>query len=204
MKNKKRSAVFSTPVKLAVALILAVLVILPIIRMFSGIRVSDFQAVFASPLFGDALKNSVVLSLIATVISVLLAYVLALCTVRTDMPGKRIFGVLLTLPMLIPSISHGIGLTTLFGNNGIVTQLLGTPAIYGPVGIVTGSVMYAFPVAYIMLSDVLKYEAKMVALPVLANSINFWMKSSCSGVGGIWCRISFFFGRSTPTSSAVR
>lgn len=158
MKNKKRSAVFSTPVKLVVALILAVLVILPIIRMFSGIRVSDFQAVFASPLFGDALKNSVVLSLIATVISVLLAYVLALCTVRTDMPGKRIFGVLLTLPMLIPSISHGIGLTTLFGNNGIVTQLLGTPAIYGPVGIVTGSVMYAFPVAYIMLSDVLKYE----------------------------------------------
>ena len=156
--SSKRSATFSTPVKIAVALILAILVVLPIIRMFSGIRLSDFQAVFASPLFGDALRNSVVLSLLATVISVLLAYVLALCTVRANVPGKRIFGVLLTLPMLIPSISHGIGLTTLLGNNGLLTQLLGTPSIYGPVGIVAGSVMYAFPVAYIMLADVLTYE----------------------------------------------
>ncbi len=158
MTKNNRSATFSTPVKIAVALILLILVILPIIRMFSGIRLSDFKTVFASSLFDDALKNSAVLSLIATAISVLLAYVLALCMVRTDIPGKRIFGVLLTLPMLIPSISHGIGLTTLFGNHGIITQILGTPAIYGPVGIVTGSVMYAFPVAYIMLSDVLKYE----------------------------------------------
>ncbi len=153
-----RSAAFSTPVKIAVALILSILVILPIIRMFAGVRLSDFQTVFDSPLFGDALRNSIVLSLIATVISVLLAYVLALCTVRVSIPGKRIFSVLLTLPMLIPSISHGIGLTTLFGNNGILTQLFGTPSIYGPVGIVVGSVMYAFPVAYIMLSDVLTYE----------------------------------------------
>lgn len=158
MKKNNRSAVFSTSVKITVALILLILVILPIIRMFSGIRISDFQKVFASPLFGDALKNSVVLSSIATAISVILAYTLALCMVRTDIPGKRLFGVLLTLPMLIPSISHGIGLTTLFGNNGIITQILGTPAIYGPVGIVAGSVMYAFPVAYIMLADVLKYE----------------------------------------------
>ena len=156
--SSARSATFSTPVKIAVALILSILVILPIIRMFTGVRLSDFQAVFKSPLFGGALRNSIVLSLIATVISVLLAYALALCMVRTAIPGKRIFGVLLTLPMLIPSISHGIGLTTLFGNNGILTQFFGTPSIYGPVGIVVGSIMYAFPVAYIMLSDVLTYE----------------------------------------------
>ena len=158
MIKNNRTAVFSTSVKLAVALILFTLVILPIFCMFSGIRLSDFQSVLASPLFKDALKNSAILSLISTAISVVLAYVLAICTVRVDIPGKRIFGVVLTLPMLIPSISHGIGLTTLFGNNGIITQKLGTPSIYGPVGIITGSVMYAFPVAYIMLSDVLKYE----------------------------------------------
>ena len=158
MMKSSRSATFSTPVKIAVALILSILVILPIIRMFVGVRLSDFQAVFDSPLFGDALKNSVVLSLMATVISVLLAYALALCMVRTNIPGKRIFGVLLTIPMLIPSFSHGIGLTNLFGNYGFFTQLLGTPSIYGAAGIVAGSVMYSFPVAYIMLSDVLTYE----------------------------------------------
>ena len=158
MMKSSRSATFSTPVKIAVALILSILVILPIIRMFVGVRLSDFQAVFDSPLFGGALKNSIVLSLMATVISVLLAYALALCMVRTNIPGKRIFGVLLTIPMLIPSFSHGIGLTNLFGNYGFFTQLLGTPSIYGAAGIVAGSVMYSFPVAYIMLSDVLTYE----------------------------------------------
>ena len=157
-RNSRAAAGFSIPVKIAVALILILLVILPIIRMFSGVRASDFRTVFASPLFPDALKNSVVLSLIATLISVIVAYILAICTVRVNIPGKRIFNLLLTLPMLIPSISHGIGLTTLFGNNGFFTQLFGTPSIYGPVGIVAGSVMYSFPVAYIMLSDVLNYE----------------------------------------------
>ena len=158
MMKSSRSATFSTPVKIAVALILSILVILPIIRMFVGVRLSDFQAVFDSPLFGDALKNSVVLSLMATVISVLLAYALALCMVRTNIPGKRVFGVLLTIPMLIPSFSHGIGLTNLFGNYGFFTQLLGTPSIYGAAGIVAGSVMYSFPVAYLMISDILKYQ----------------------------------------------
>ena len=158
MKKHFRPAAFSTACKASVALILIVLVILPIVRMFSGIRISDFKTVFASPLFSEALRNSVVLSLLATAVSVVLAYVLAVCMVRTSIPGKRIFAFLLPMPMLIPSISHGIGLTTLMGNNGILTQLLGTPSIYGPVGIVAGSVMYAFPVAYIMLSDVLRYE----------------------------------------------
>ncbi len=157
-RNSRTVAGFSIPVKIAVALILFLLVILPIVRMFSGVRASDFQSVFNSPLFPDALKNSVLLSLIATLISVIIAYILAVCTVRIKFPGKRIFSLLLTLPMLIPSISHGIGLTTLFGNNGFFTQLFGTPSIYGPVGIVAGSVMYSFPVAYIMLSDVLTYE----------------------------------------------
>lgn len=61
--------------------------------------------------------------------------------------------------MLIPSISHGMGLIILLGNNGILTRLLNLRgSIYGMRGIVTGATLYAFPVAYLMLSDILKYE----------------------------------------------
>eukprot|EP00975_Prorocentrum_lima_P019862 4179583-Prorocentrum_lima.AAC.1 len=45
---------------------------------------------------------------------------------------------------------------------------------------------------------------KIVASPDLANCISFPINTSWSGVGGMWCSISFFFGRSTPMSSAVR
>ncbi|MBQ3791661.1 MAG: ABC transporter permease subunit, partial [Clostridia bacterium] len=62
-------------------------------------------------------------------------------------------------PMLIPSISHGMGLIILFGNNGVLTRLLNLPVtIYGFHGVVAGSVLYSFPVAFIMISDILKYE----------------------------------------------
>ncbi len=149
----------SLAVKIAVALILAFLVIVPILSMFMQIRIEDFKSVFKSPQFSSALWNSVWISGVATLISVLLAYVLAYATVRANIYLKRVFVILLTLPMLIPSISHGMGLIILFGQNGIVTRLFNLQgSIYGAAGIIIGSVLYAFPVAYIMLSDVLKYE----------------------------------------------
>ena len=159
MTNTKKSNRLSLPIKLAVVLILLCLVIFPILRMFSAMRIEDFEKVLRHPSFLPALSNSVVLSAIATGIVVLLAYLLAYCMVRTQMPCKKLFHVLLILPMLSPSLSHGMGLIILFGGNGVLKNLLGLEnAIYGSVGIVTGSVLYAFPVAYIMLSDVLKYE----------------------------------------------
>jgi iron(III) transport system permease protein len=61
--------------------------------------------------------------------------------------------------MLIPSISQGMGLVLLLGSNGIITRLLGLKySIYGFGGVVAGSVLYAFPIAFLMLADILKYE----------------------------------------------
>ena len=45
--------------------------------------------------------------------------------------------VIFALPMLIPSISHGMGMIILFGSNGILRNLLGlSGTIYGFWGIV--------------------------------------------------------------------
>jgi iron(III) transport system permease protein len=61
--------------------------------------------------------------------------------------------------MLIPSISHGMGLVFLFGDNGIVTNLLGLNiGLYGYKGIVMGSVLYSFPVSFLMFNDSFQYE----------------------------------------------
>ena len=65
----------------------------------------------------------------------------------------------ISIPMLIPSISHGMGLIILFGANGVVTRWLEiNGSIYGFWGVVVGSVLYSFPLAFLMLADVLKYE----------------------------------------------
>ena len=66
---------------------------------------------------------------------------------------------LFTLPMLIPSISHGMGLVLLFGDNGIISNLLHMKFfLYGYVGIILGSILYSFPVAFLMLNDTFQYE----------------------------------------------
>lgn len=127
--------------------------------MLFHITPDGIKAVFTSPTIKEILGGSVAVSATATVIAVTIAYILAYCIERTAIKGKAIFSVILILPMLIPSISHGMGLVLLFGNNGIITNLLGLKSnIYGFRGIVAGSVLYAFPVAFLMLSDVMKYE----------------------------------------------
>lgn len=157
--KRNKQALGSGAAKFAVAAILLAVVVIPILSMLTQITGEDMEKVFHGPRFADALINSLVYTLIATAIVVVLAYLLAICTARVDIKCKRLFNIILVLPMLIPSISHGMGLIVLFGQNGVLTNLLHLNwSIYGGVGIVAGSVMYAFPVAYIMLSDVLRYE----------------------------------------------
>ncbi len=140
-------------------LFLALVIVLPLIRMFFYIDGETFISVVKKPQFLPALKNSLVSTTISTAISVLIAYALAYISARIDIKLKWLFKTVFILPMLIPSISQALGLIALFGNNGFFTNLLGLKtSIYGIKGIIIGSVLYSFPVAYLMIEDILKYE----------------------------------------------
>ncbi|MBQ4541396.1 MAG: ABC transporter permease subunit [Clostridia bacterium] len=134
-------------------------IVVPLITMLTKIDKDTFSRVFSDDLFLESLLNSFTTTIAATIISVVLAYALAWAISRTNIKFKTIFSVIFTLPMLIPSISHGMGLTILFGNNGIFTRFFNTSShLYGFSGIVMGSVLYSFPVAFLMFVDIFKYE----------------------------------------------
>jgi iron(III) transport system permease protein len=146
-------------VKLICSAVFLVAVIVPLIRMLANLPGTDVASLVSSPRFILALGNSLLAAGVATVISTAIASVLAWCVTRSNIRFKRFWVVLFTLPMLIPSISHGMGLIVLFGANGVITNLLHLQgSIYGFPGIVVGSVMYSFPVAFLIISDVLRYE----------------------------------------------
>ena len=146
-------------VKLLLGVFLFVTVICPLGTMLLYMTGSDITGVLRLTRFREALFNSIIAAGTATVISIVLAWGFALCTVRSGLRFREMFSVFVTLPMLIPSISHGMGLVLLLGANGIITRLLGfSGTIYGFQGIVLGSVFYSFPVAFLMLADILKYE----------------------------------------------
>ena len=154
MKNKSFYSL-----KYLLLIYLLVTVVFPVASLFATIRGEDIQTVFSSVQFLPMLQNSVITTLIATVISVVLAFFLAYALNRSNIRFKNLFVVLFTIPMLIPSISHGMGLVQLFGDNGLISNLLGwNIGLYGYKGIVMGSVLYSFPVAFLMFHDSLQYE----------------------------------------------
>lgn len=149
----------SAGLKALLTLFWGVALILPLITMLLNLANVDVAKVVTSRTFSRALRQSLIVSSASTLISVALAWVLAWCVTRTHIGCKSLFVIMFSLPMLIPSISHGMGLIILFGSNGVLTNLLGLKStIYGFWGIVIGSVMYSFPVAFLMLYDVLRYE----------------------------------------------
>lgn len=154
MKNKSFSSL-----KYLLLVYLLVTVVYPVASLFGTIRGADVESVFSSAQFLPMLKNSLVTTVLATVISVVLSFFLAFVMNRSNIRFKGLLMVLFTIPMLIPSISHGMGLVLLFGDNGLVTNLLGVNiGLYGYKGIVMGSVLYSFPVSFLMFHDSFQYE----------------------------------------------
>ena len=87
-----------------------VTVFLPLVRMLSQMAGVDLGAMLGSAAFKTALTNSLWVSSVSTLISLSLALVLAWLIERSAIRFKKGFILLFTLPMLIPSISHGMGL----------------------------------------------------------------------------------------------
>lgn len=152
------SRLWIVPTVLIAALL--VLMILPLAGMFLHMDAAGIRAVFTGETVWKALGNSVLSAALTTVISLVLAYFLALCLERTAIRCKGLFRLLLTVPMLIPSVSIGMGAVLLGGNNGILTNLLGLEGgkVYGLLGVVFGSVMYSLPVAFLMMVNILRQE----------------------------------------------
>ncbi|MBR4335218.1 MAG: ABC transporter permease subunit, partial [Clostridia bacterium] len=173
----RRRNIARLTIQISLILFFLAVVICPILSMFLRITPSGFRALVTSRDFVPAIVNSVTTGLLATLISTALALGAAFALSRTDIKGKGVFSTLFVLPMLIPSISHAYGLKALIGANGsgILSRLLGLDlSILGFPGIVLGSVLYSFPVAFLMLQSVLQYEdglpyraARVLGIPPL-------------------------------------
>lgn len=162
-------------VKLLLSAVFISAVFIPLIRMFAHMDVESIRKVSHSPVFGEALRNSLTVAVLGTLITLVLAFVLAFVTQRINIKGRYIWIAVFSLPMLIPSISIGMGLVILLGNNGILTNLFGLSGnIYGLQGIIAGSLLYAFPVAYLMIADVLNYEDGSAYEAALVLGIPKW------------------------------
>lgn len=131
---------------------------LPLISMFFFIDGKDFSVVFKKDSFFSLLRNSLLYTSITVLLVLLTSLVAAYSLHISKIKHKSIFVLLLTIPMLIPSVSHGLGIINIFGNNGFLDKLLGIRLdAYGLLGLILGSFIYSFPVAFLMFYDSMNY-----------------------------------------------
>jgi iron(III) transport system permease protein len=126
-----------------------------VIRPKKEISLGNFKTYFSTPSLFRSIQNSVVIALISTVITVSLAFWFAYALARSCMRFKGIFRTVAMLPILVPSLLPGIALVYLFGNQGMLKSFLMGHSIYGPIGIIIGSVFFTFPHAMIIISTAL-------------------------------------------------
>ncbi|MEK4173848.1 MULTISPECIES: ABC transporter permease subunit [unclassified Lysinibacillus] len=116
----------------------------------------------------EAFINSFKVSFVASVITTILAFLLAYAVHFTTMHrhAKKLVQIGITLPMLLPTITYGFVLIYTFGNQGILTKLVGQPlfTIYGYNGLVLGYVLYTLPVAFILMQNSMQYIDKRFLL----------------------------------------
>lgn len=173
MKNEGKS--FRISIYVFIGLFLFVSLVYPIISVITNVEWTNFKELVSSELFKKSLGNSIIVSLIGMIASISIAYILAYAINRTNIKCKKMLSIIFTLPMLIPSISHGIGLINLFGNNGIFTKLFNVNfEIMGFNGIILGSILYSFPVAFLLLVDAFKYVDNSMYESAAVLGLNKW------------------------------
>ena len=160
MKKRLSPSLF---LQIGLFLILFLFLLLPLIFMVFKVNGNDFSYVFSDENFYKAILNSFIYTLSGAVISLVLATLTAYFLNRIHFKSKKWLIILLTLPMLIPTISVGLGVRTLFGVNGFLDLLFGIKVDgLGFLDLIIGSVIFSFPVAFLLIYDSLLYEDKSV------------------------------------------
>ncbi|MGF1701638.1 putative 2-aminoethylphosphonate ABC transporter permease subunit [Photobacterium makurazakiensis] len=125
----------------------------------------NYANYLTNPALTHSIYNTLFIGVTVSTIVGLLAFFYSYALTRTCMPGKRLFKIIGSLPILAPSLLPAISLVYLFGNQGIWKEWLMGNSIYGPIGIVLGLVFWCFPHALLIMStglstaDARLYEA---------------------------------------------
>lgn len=154
---------------LLIILIIAILFIFavyPLLQIFiktiwsdGHLELSVLTTTMGNASFWEAFRNSVVLGLVVSAICTVIGFIFAFSTTRTQMPGRKVFDLIATMPIISPPFVIALALILLCGRSGIITKtLLGieNANVYGFHGLVIAQTVSLFPLAYLNLKGVLE------------------------------------------------
>lgn len=114
----------------------------------------------SSPIALEALRLSLVCSLGATALAIVMGVPLAWVLARSRISGKTFVRALVTLPLVLPPVVGGVALLLAFGRRGVVGQYLydwfGIQLPFSTVGVIMAEAFVAMPFLVITLEGALR------------------------------------------------
>jgi molybdate transport system permease protein len=204
---------------LLVALVGFMFITLPLIGLIGQVPWGRLRADLGTPEATAALRLSVICSLWATALSVILGVPLAWVLARVTFPGRSIVRALVLLPLVVPPVVGGVGLYYAFGLDGLAGRYLydwfGIQITYSTAAVVMAETFVAMPFLVITVEAALRtmdrrYEdaaatlgapprtvARRVTLPMIVPGL-------IAGAALAWARALGEFGATITFAGNIR
>lgn len=185
------------------------LLLLPLAALAVRAPWTQVGPLLAQPAVGSALRLSLIASVAAVALSVLLGVPLALLLARYEFPGKAVLRALVAVPMVLPPVVGGVGLLLALGRRGLVgqplAQLTGVTIPFSTAAVVLAATFVAMPFLVVTLESGLRLLDRRVEDAAATLGARRWMifarvtlprvvPSLSAGVALCWARALGEFG----------
>lgn len=134
--------------------------VVPILGLVRQVAWGDLGAALGSEEAIAALRLSIICSVCATALSVVLGVPLAWVLARVEFPGRRIVRAFVLLPIVLPPVVGGVALFAAFGRAGLLGGALvdwfGVQLTFSPAGVVLAETFVAMPFLVITVEAALR------------------------------------------------
>ena len=167
-QKKKRMDVWSGT-SILILVVYGLFLIYPLVRLLMESVTKDgqftldfFAKFFSNSYYGETLLHSFLLSISATLVSLVLGIPLAYLYNVYEIKGKNLIQIIIVLCCMSAPFIGAYAWVQLRGNNGIITQFIGRifgtkpPSIYGFRGIVLVLALQLYPLVFMLVSGALK------------------------------------------------
>lgn len=177
MKKQKHSPIW-TFLALAILALFIIFVVYPLAMVLyksvldpasGGLTLENFTRFFTRKYYTNTLRNSFLVTIVATLISATLGLVMAYLTKQYRIRGSAALNICIVVSYLSPPFIGAYAWIQLLGRNGLITQIINKlpgvafEGIYGFAGIVLVFSLQSFPLVYMYVCG---------ALESLDNSLN--------------------------------
>lgn len=172
MKKKLENTLFVLPTLILFCLFFVFPIVILGVRSFTGevgFTFKNYAMIITNGRYAKAMVNSLLLSLVVTAVTIIIAGIIAFFLARTNFRGKNLFITLITFPVSLPGVVVGFMIIILFGTTGMIPMftrsLTGTASgaiAYTIVGIFFAYLYFSIPKTVMTLyGSVVEFDVRL-------------------------------------------